>query len=309
MKPRTSKSYQEEVLKKYRREKGGEMSGYLANPTRRQIREACIWLLDKRKMRYDEHTLIRFFQFQEGKSKIVQMQQFKPDRFLPIVNFLKGKTNDTGPENLELIAWLIDFQPRPYEEFLKSYGSTHAFETDEQEPEYITLRVASEVPISPPEKKEEEELKKRRRLIITISIVFTTLLFIILVIKPSLFNSNPIPNTENHCMAWADSLYVEVSCTSNPYSDFGTKVEPMDRVKLNSFKKVEVSMATDFFSEDEKPLIWYFKTKDGEMEFFTAPGLHPITGETLRKITPYIIETYVPLHINNTDSFLPRNQE
>lgn len=133
--------------------------------------------------------------------------------------------------------------------------------------------------------------------------------FLVLIFWPSDNNGLPNPSDTDKCMAWADSLYVEVSCASHPYSDFGTKVEPMDRVKLNSFKKVEVTMATDFFSEDEKPLIWYFKTKGGEMEFFTAPGLHPITGETLRKITPYIIETYVPLHINNTDSFLPRNQE
>jgi hypothetical protein len=109
------------------------------------------------------------------------------------------------------------------------------------------------------------------------------------------------------CMTWADSLYIEVPCTSNPYSEYGTKVEPMDRVRMNSFKKVEVTMATPFFSEDDKPLIWYHKNTGGEIEFFTAPGLHPINGETLRKITPYIIETYVPLHSNIKSSFLQEN--
>ncbi|MEC7772620.1 MAG: hypothetical protein VX798_15665 [Bacteroidota bacterium] len=35
--------------------------------------------------------------------------------------------------------------------------------------------------------------------------------------------------------------------------------------------------------------------------------INSITGETLRKITPYIIETYVPVHMNKPDSFLKEN--
>ncbi len=64
-------------------------------------------------------------------------------------------------------------------------------------------------------------------------------------------------------------------------------------------------MATDFFVEGtERPLIWYYKTKEEEIEYFTSPGLHPTTGETLRKITPYIIQTYVPKHIDRKSSFV-----
>ena len=118
-------------------------------------------------------------------------------------------------------------------------------------------------------------------------------------------NTNPTgEKAENQCMAWADSLYVEVPCTSKPYSSFGTKVEPMDITKLKHFKKVEVNMATQFFSEDDKPLLWYHKNKEGEIEYFTAPGLHPTNDKTLRKITPYIIQTYVPVHSYKKESFL-----
>ena len=50
-------------------------------------------------------------------------------------------------------------------------------------------------------------------------------------------------------------------------------------------RKVPVDAAYHFFSEDNAH------------EFFTSTALHPVTGETLRKITPYIIQTYVPLHM------------
>lgn len=117
-------------------------------------------------------------------------------------------------------------------------------------------------------------------------------------------------NIQSHqnCMTWADSLYLPVSCDTGPQSKYGTPVLPLDPVKLNSFKKVKVTMATQFFSDQtNQPLIWYTKNKDGEIEYFTAPGLHPTTGKTLDEITEYIIEKYVPPHINRPESFLMDN--
>jgi hypothetical protein len=146
---------------------------------------------------------------------------------------------------------------------------------------------------------------KRRNwvLTITLTIVLGAVLLIIS-ISPMGDANNHIPPA-NECMAWADSLYIPVSCTENPYSTYGTDVEPLDSLKLKNFKKVEVNMATQFFTEEtNKPLIWYYKNKDSEIEYYTAPGLHPINGETLRKITPYIIQTYVPQHIDRKGSFV-----
>lgn len=112
-------SYQKEVLKKYHREKGGEMISYLASPTRRQIRQACMWLVDKRNSDGDKHILDIFFKFSKGESMLQKIQNIDGDKFLPIINFLKGKTMTTSPQNVELISWLIDFQPRPFHMYLK----------------------------------------------------------------------------------------------------------------------------------------------------------------------------------------------
>lgn len=160
------------------------------------------------------------------------------------------------------------------------------------------------------------------KLIISISVVFGAILTTAFIFKNQLFlgdndlptNNETIDNTinpnidthliENKCMTWADSLYIPISCNTAPLSKYGTKVEPLIKIKLKNMKKVDVNAAYTFFSEDGKPLIWYYKNKEGEIEYFTAPGLHPVTGETLKKITPYIIETYVPIHQNKSSSFL-----
>lgn len=113
---------------------------------------------------------------------------------------------------------------------------------------------------------------------------------------------------EPGCMAWADTLYVKVGCDLAPYSPYGTEVVPLDEMKLKNFKKVKVNMATEFFSEQTgKPLIWYIKNAGDEVEFYTAPGLHPITGKTLNEISEHIIQKYVPIHDLDPDSFLGTN--
>lgn len=137
----------------------------------------------------------------------------------------------------------------------------------------------------------------------SISIAFTIGLIIFGIQKWSL--SGQVNNIiKENCMTWADSIYVAVACDQGPFSKFGTEVKPMNQMELSNMKKVEVDAAYPFFSEDGKPLVWYYKNKDNKREYFTAPGLHPISGETLRKITPYIIQTYVPVHSNNEESFI-----
>lgn len=155
---------------------------------------------------------------------------------------------------------------------------------------------------------EKEEEKTPQRLIIIIGVALVIVLLTTLILQNPLLNPDPTSPHKSRCMTWADSLYMTVSCDTGPYSEYRTQVEPLDKMKLKNFKKIEVNMTTQFFSENaKKPLIWYFKNKDGEIEYYTAPGLHPITGKTLREITPYIIQTHVPLHSNKKDSFLDEN--
>lgn len=186
------------------------------------------------------------------------------------------------------------------------------------------------------ERKKQEEIKKRKRkkLVITISIAFGAILTITQIFKNQIFPGdlslpsnnetieNPVNSNKktidnpinsnidaqlaiNTCMTWADSLFIKVACDEGPLSKFGTKVEPMIVAEFKNMRKVKVDLAYQFFTDTGKPLIWYHKNENNEHEYFTAPGLHPVDEETLRKITPYIIQTYVPMHLNKKESFAP----
>ena len=292
---KTSKSYQRAVLACYKKHKGGEMSNYLANPTRKKIREACLWLLDRRKENGDESILNQFFQFKVGEERrnhIRGLKSEKADKFMPVINFLKGNTQDTGYENLELISWLIDFKPRPLQAYLQS----------EKEPccpsdEKI---IAGETSPKPP----SGHLPVRTWPQWIKGGLGVMLLCILIIFGQKQWNKG-VQGTQpsnSNCMTWVDVSYVQVSCHSLPNSEKPNQVIPLDPLLLKNFKKVEVNAAYNFFTEDGKPLVWYYKNKQNEIEYYTAPGLHPITGKTLDEITEYIIDKYVPIHIDQKDS-------
>ncbi len=297
MEKKTIEGYKKEVLKKYEREKNGEMGMFFIEPTRKKIREACIWALEIRNEKNDPQILNRFFNFKEQKEILKTIENFDADKFRPIVNFLIGETSNTSDKNLELIAWLVDFKPRPRSEYLKPQNSF---------PFPKKQNIAQ--PIGSPKPNKNNPIVKNqasKKIIPTISI--TVMCALISGFYFNYNNNRQAASTHvNQCMTWADTSYVKVSCDMGSLSKYGTPIKPLNPAEFKTMKKVNVSMSFDFFSETtNKPLVWYYKNKNGEVEFFTAPGLHPVNGETLKKITQTIIENYVPLHSNNLNSFVP----
>lgn len=90
---------------------------------------------------------------------------------------------------------------------------------------------------------------------------------------------------ETDCIAWVGTEYEAVPCS-------GSELEmEFSQDLLDNFKRVEVTEETEFFRHG-RPQIWYYKN-GGELEYYTAPGLHPENKKTLRPITKYMINKYV----------------
>lgn len=300
MEKRNKESYRKEILEKYQLEKEGDLSPYFFEPSPALIKEACIVLFDKRESKEDIKILRSFFKPQGEENILSSIEKIDIDKFRPIVTFLKGGKTTPKGSSLELASWLVDFEPRPFINYIH-WGS------NKKKKKVI---VDYSIPNSEDldfEEVEKEKKKKKRRWIITISISIA--LGAILMITPllkELIYKHPTPTIiPKECMTWLDSAYIAVSCDLGPFSKIGNAVKPINRMELKNMRKVEVNAAFRFFSEDGKPLVWYYKNKDDEIEYFTAPGLHPTSGETLRKITPYIIQTYVQMHSNKKESFVP----
>jgi hypothetical protein len=229
--------------------------------------------------------MLEFFNFKEGESKIKQIKNFDTDKFRPFKNFLIQNTDISQLESLNLLAVLVDFNPRPYLKFRAADFS----ENDKEETPIEILQNEKRKTISTAINLVEgfEPVKrfssKKKAL----------LGFIVLLIVASLgYSFKNIFFPEKNGMVWKGDHYeaIELEAMKN-----GIDVKPINLFELENFKKIVVTDTTTFFKNgnEEEPLIWYGKDpKTKKYEYFSQPGIHPVTGKTLKKITPYIIKKY-----------------
>ncbi|WP_178988659.1 hypothetical protein [Winogradskyella schleiferi] len=97
--------------------------------------------------------------------------------------------------------------------------------------------------------------------------------------------------TRQRWMVWQNDQYIEVDFDVKKYDINQLKIYKEERIKY--FKKVFPSCEHIFFEKDGSIRIWYGKNKEKELEYFTALGLHPETGKTLKPITEYMINKHI----------------
>tara|TARA_R100001377_G_scaffold65834_1_gene41122 strand:+ start:692 stop:1393 length:702 start_codon:yes stop_codon:yes gene_type:complete len=97
--------------------------------------------------------------------------------------------------------------------------------------------------------------------------------------------------TKQKWMIWEIDHYVTADFDANLLKEGILKLYDQDRI--DNFQKINPDCNTAYFKEDGKENVWYGKNQNGKLEFFTSVGLHPVTGKTLKKITPHMIKKYI----------------
>lgn len=131
------------------------------------------------------------------------------------------------------------------------------------------------------EENSNQYFSNRRKTLITI--------IILLIVTIAILIYNYV-NRQRY-MIWNEDHYIEVNLDVNKYNLNQLKFYKEERI--NDFKKVSPNCEYAFFNKDGTVKIWYGKNKQKELEFFTALGLHPETGKTLKPITKYMINKYL----------------
>lgn len=108
--------YKKAVISNYHDKKEkGLLSLNLAHPTPAKMRNESLVALRSRTKKEDDAFIKDFFNFgTKSEDYSRSIERFDADKLRPLVKFLKGLIEDTDPRNVELLAWLIDFEPRPY---------------------------------------------------------------------------------------------------------------------------------------------------------------------------------------------------
>jgi len=317
--------YQALVLRDYQQKKiAGPLSYRLINPTTADIRDECIAVLKERYDKKDEKVLSVFFGYKNGEQLTEELiWQLNIARFKPLVNFLRNPKIKTKEINVELLAWLIDFQPRPYD-YQRKYpavlpqfivgaekgetvkgseentgnpvppvaGETinlpqpiDATETSAPVKDFEETAIQS-TPETPIEKYNSPKSPPRpwwHSPIFYRSTLVAAMLLIILTIQ-HLSTSNRLPEK---CMYWAGDQYKPISCNEQRNDVF---VIAQDAEKLRSFKKIN---RPDTITRQSIGHVWYAKVNK-EVQFYTGGGYHPENPNLrLKPITDYMIRKYI----------------
>jgi len=271
----TFEDYKKEILNKFWKEKKGEFSRFFEDPTPGKIKKVGRQIILKRGANNDQQTLLDFFDLNEETNFKTYFSKVDPERFKSVQQFLKGKTTSPDENLIEFVAWLVNFEHRPYSKFRKS-NVNDLIKKSTFKSEVIVENTKSDAF----NKSYIKTVTKKQgvlswRILIGILIIICSAFYITVQLKSS------------ECMTWVKDHYEKVVCEEN----YNQKIITLDKKILKGCKKVSLNISMIFF-EKGQPLYWYSKT-NGKIEFFTCLGLHPVSGQKLSPITETIIRKYI----------------
>jgi len=301
------------VLQKYQQKVSDDrtFSPNLVNPTPAKVKAECIQVCEERFLKIDEGVLRIIFRQHDGPAAYrTAIKQRDTDTFKPLCNFLKGGTTNTEEKNVELLAWLIDFEPRPYANWRNSikltdgdnFADSARQEENSEDPDDLTtgegLKEKTDV-FSGDQTSKPENFQLQTTGIKNIdglarSTPRKTLLFMCLsaitcigaYIIAGHISGDVLSSKAVECMYWDEDHYQPVPC--NKKID-GLPVYALDTAKVSHLRKINMP---DTLTRMAIGTVWYSKI-DGNVEFFTSGGFHPIvTTRRLKPVTELIINKY-----------------
>jgi len=326
--PLLFKDYTNLVLNAYEEKRNANLlSRLLMQPTTANIRQDCLNVYNERinkGQNVEENILTAFFGVPPaGKNFGYVIARFSPDKFRPFQKFIKREIKNPSLATVELLAWLIDFNPRPLEYAQKFYGITTNTNTpgdplaDNHEEKFEQSKCESDLEEIPPSEEiknteslsqntiekttikakdyvgasdEKERQKRKLKIAVTTSIVLATLL------GGGYMTKQYLSSTKTGCMYWAGDHYEQVPCSENAK---GRLILALDEDKLKNFKKIT---RTDTLTAWSIGKIYYLKN-NGALEYYTAGGNHPVfVTRYLRKLSPYMYEKYIRNNSANVDT-------
>ncbi|HVU57190.1 MAG TPA: hypothetical protein VHD83_19145 [Puia sp.] len=293
--------YQSYVLEDYEKKKAaGDLSHRILHLTPSKLKDECEAVCRQRYERKDDKTLEEFFGGPGGDKDtwLRAIHRCETDKFKPLVNFLRGNTGKTEEKNIELLAWLIDFRPRPCEAAKKYFANgvdvtgtgPEELARNDREKEGDAglagepgLEEGEEVPTQMVFGKPAPNFGVRRIIIAAVIMLALGIgIYRVWFKSPTIVYTGP-----QGCMYWTGDHYEQVSCNQKV---IGAMVIALDSERLNNFKKITLP---DTITESSIGKIWCVKV-NGNYEYYTSDGFHPIDQRLrLRRLSEFIFRNHI----------------
>jgi hypothetical protein len=259
--------YKKAILNAYlKRKEQGNLSENLTRHRPARIRNECLTIIDKWYLDEDAEMLSFFFGVNDNKEGFErEIRKFDIDKFRPLNNFLHNNAIGTDEKNIELLAWLIGFQPRPYRKFSANPGKEITFDPRKGKPK-------DPGPGPRP--------VKRTAVLLSMALFAGTGIY---------WGLQKYPKDQK-CMYWAGARYEPISCDKKIED---VVILALDTAKVKHFERIT---RPDTLTAASLKKVWYSKI-DNKVEFYTSAGTHPVHMERrLRPLSMYILDRYGGKH-------------
>ena len=301
--------YKAEVIEAYHtRQKEGTLPPNLQRPTAARLRAECLDVFTSRYLDSDHETFKAIFGERNGAEEYYKkIQTSSADKFKPLDNFLKKNTEDTKEKNIELLAWLLNIEPRPFRPVDMYFVGRMTAGTPKQVVEGVpteeqpteehptvehinTNEKAVEPSLEPrvttPANLGSDHTKNLKKISTSNSLITKTLAVALpLCILLGIFLS--LNAGKDQCMYWNGDQYVPVACDQ--------KMSNLNVIALvpEKVQKLKRITTPDTLTEYSIGKVWRGRI-DGKIEFFTDSGAHPVDNrKRLLPLTKYMLEKYI----------------
>ncbi|WP_342332940.1 hypothetical protein [Pedobacter sp. FW305-3-2-15-E-R2A2] len=307
--------YKQEVILAYeKKKKEGTLPPKLESYTTANLKAECLNVFHNRYSDKDSETFKSLFGERDSAEEYAKrIKAVGADKFKPLYNFLKGEIKAPKNISIELLAWFIDFEPRPYKpgdiydlvksewdsptakkDSVREIANDHREETETREPnETETI----DKPIEP-EIIEEKFQKPTTTPLYDIGKVndskfgiprkFNKTIFAFLAAFITLAGSYIFYDISKYrCMYWDNDHYESVACDQEVEGEI---IVPLNKYSLEHLKRI-TNWAT--ISRDDIGKVHYSKLNN-KVEFYTTSGENPADNrKRLLPMTEYMYEKYV----------------
>ena len=326
--------YLKAILAAYEYKKAeGTLPPNLVHPTPGNLKDQCLIVYRERYNPGDDDVLNLFFSASDKeKGYTKSIQNCNVDDLRQVKKILNRKTPNPGIKFIELIAWLIDFKPRPsilyykHPDKNKTTNNPDILVPTEEEPDEqnsgepqvtddnadeTTEQKNGELKVidhgkdetgrqksdagSPDENGEDKETKPAKPVRrIPIYTVAISCIVLFLIAGTTFFFWNKKPDIT------PNTLFTSQKCmywTGDHYEavDCNEKVSDGPIVSLDVQKLTNFKKITspDTLTKDALVKVWYTKIA-GEHQYFTDSGVHPLdTQKKLRPLSRYILSNHI----------------
>lgn len=285
--------YLKAISAQYEITKSGRDFDLLDKPSPAKLKKLCLRIIDRGCKQKDNEIFANFFETKDSLAGFIS--NMDAEELKTPSNFLRTGKPITQVLHADIIATLVDLEPRPFKKFQdeinKEKTTSIATETTDEknfnkEEKIEESNSFIETQITPITRSEDTPVKRdwKKKIVTSLAVVFFISLTGFLVHK----------STEPKCMIWKEDHYERIDCEQS--SNLGllkfAQVFPYDEILFDNFKKLTITDTTSFFNKNGDPIVWYSK-QNNDCEYFTWEGIHPISRKKLKPISRTIINNYI----------------